>query len=180
MITGVNCLPLLQLSEYLKNPFFYIEYITKFAAFVFLFVVSLKVRKKYLENQTKFAQSLYRALLCFAFAALVQSFDGFFIDDITLKLVGYQIEFGQIGAYTFAAIGNYNLLLVSQDIAGKIHPTRAIVVMIANLIVIGIFASLAIINDSYIIIFVIVIHVIISYAIFGLLSKRAFSTAKAH
>lgn len=168
----------LQLSVYVTIPFFYVETAIKSIAFVFMLIIMWKVRGKYLENKQKVALYLYQAMFCFAWAVLAQTFDALFLDDLSLAVFGYFLSFGEIAGYVFSGMANYFLLKFSMGLTEKGSQRTALSVLVVNLTAIAFFALFTIMKQDLVATYFLVIHIIISYTIFGMLSKRAFATAR--
>ena len=169
---------ILQYSAYLTNPFFYTETIVKYISFVVLLIIMFKVRGKYLEKKQEVAQNLYLAIFCFACAPIVQSFDVLFLSDLNPTAFYNAAGVGQIVTFTFAAIANYFLLKFTIGIAGKGSQRITPWVLAINLMAIAFSAFFIIMNKHSVSTIFLIVHVIISYTVFGLLTTRTFATAR--
>ena len=97
---------------------------------------------------------------------------------LSLTVFGYFVSIGEIGAYTFAGIANYFLLKFSIGLSEKGSQRTAPWVLVVNLTAIVFFALFMIMNQDLAATYFLFVHIIISYSIFGIMSKQVFTTAR--
>ncbi|MHA1339077.1 MAG: hypothetical protein ACTSRZ_03690 [Promethearchaeota archaeon] len=159
--------------------------IIEYISFIIITRLNVEIYRKYKSRKSKTSYLLFNSFFALSLTPILQSMDTFFLDDLTIKYLGYIASFGYASAFVCSAISNYYLAQFIMEIfnynENEINKTKqeakAKIIGKICLINIAIFFVFKILNDPIISTIFLGIHVMISIIIFSNLSINSFKIA---
>jgi hypothetical protein len=169
--------PLDVYMSYLADPFALFDLIAEFITFFLLTAFNVQIYRKSKRKGSKVSPFLFWAFIAFSGAAIFESLDIFFLEDVTRDALGYEMSVGYCAAMFVVAIANYFLLAFSYEIYSEQQNHNPKIIGTINIILISIFVAFKMSNNQEIATILLIGHILISVGIYAFLSKESLKNA---